>query len=319
MNVISELLIIYIKNKVMKKVYILFLLFIILSNFKINAQPWAEKGATWYYDFWDWGLVGYLKIYKTGDTLVNGKECDVLKKYEYYYDHMDSTYKSIFLLNEYTYTENNIVYYYRDSLFHTLYDFNAKPGDSWIYYSNNYGDSAFTKSKIVVDSIGKSIINGDTLKYLWTSSKDCWRFSGMIIEKIGCLGYMFPNIYYCIMDAWGGGPIRCYTDSTNWFYKNTRDEQCEYTVNVTENKGKERIKIYPDPADNYINIRIDNRNKLQYNAEIYDIPGKLIYSEKINSFSNIAKINVINISDGIYILKLKSEEGIFTKKIIINH
>ena len=47
--------------------------------------------------------------------------------------------------------------------------------------------------------------------------------------------------------------------------------------------------------------------------QIFDLSGKMIVS---SNFSN--KINVINISEGIYLLKIITESKVFTEKIFIS-
>lgn len=73
------------------------------------------------------------------------------------------------------------------------------------------------------------------------------------------------------------------------------------------------LKMYPNPLKgNYLNI--DTTNNL--NIEIYDVLGKLVLESNVNS--NIKKINVGTLHNGIYIVRLISENGQVTKKLIKN-
>jgi hypothetical protein len=76
-----------------------------------------------------------------------------------------------------------------------------------------------------------------------------------------------------------------------------------------ENIDNVEINIYPNPAKNFINI--DKEGKVF----IYDIQGKLQISEQ-NFFGG--KINISNLKAGIYVVKIISEEKIYTKKLIVN-
>lgn len=71
------------------------------------------------------------------------------------------------------------------------------------------------------------------------------------------------------------------------------------------------ISIYPNPA--YENITISNAG----NADmmLYDIFGKLIMSE--NNINNNYLLNVSELSEGTYILKIANGEHIFTRKIAV--
>ena len=50
--------------------------------------------------------------------------------------------------------------------------------------------------------------------------------------------------------------------------------------------------------------------------EIYNLKGQLLFSKSYNSATNQLKIDVSNIPNGIYILKIISKEEIFNYKII---
>ncbi|MEJ2114454.1 MAG: T9SS type A sorting domain-containing protein [Flavobacteriaceae bacterium] len=69
--------------------------------------------------------------------------------------------------------------------------------------------------------------------------------------------------------------------------------------------------MYPNPVNNgYVNISTTQ----DLDAIIYDVLGKQILSEKITSSQN--KIDVSGFNKGIYLVKLISESGQVTKKLI---
>jgi Secretion system C-terminal sorting domain len=74
-----------------------------------------------------------------------------------------------------------------------------------------------------------------------------------------------------------------------------------------------KIQIFPNPVNDILNIKTDNNQKI--NALILsDINGR----EIINQTLNTENINVSELQKGIYFLKIDSDNGIFTKKIIKN-
>ncbi|MBO5848919.1 MAG: T9SS type A sorting domain-containing protein [Bacteroidales bacterium] len=85
-----------------------------------------------------------------------------------------------------------------------------------------------------------------------------------------------------------------------------------YTVNVTDESLEEyanRFEIYPNPANNYLNINTtENINEIN----IYNIVGVLVYSEK--DFNN--NIDLSNFSNGVYFIKINTDKGEITKKFI---
>jgi endonuclease I len=74
---------------------------------------------------------------------------------------------------------------------------------------------------------------------------------------------------------------------------------------------QEQVKIYPNPANgNEINI-ISNKDII---AEVYDILGKRVNQQNLTS--NQRKLNISGLKKGIYLLKLKTDSGTVTKKLI---
>ena len=77
------------------------------------------------------------------------------------------------------------------------------------------------------------------------------------------------------------------------------------SANETENA---KIQIYPNPAKDFISIE---NLKTQTNFEIYDMQGKLVKKDKYKN----AQISVTNLSKGVYILKIPTEN--YSQKLII--
>lgn len=76
-----------------------------------------------------------------------------------------------------------------------------------------------------------------------------------------------------------------------------------------------QIQIYPNPANEFIQLNLRQNNSLNY--RLLDLSGKIILSGKLtNSDSKIATQNLPN---GNYVLTLKGENLNQTKKIIIKH
>src|SRR3990172_9519207 len=212
---------------------------------QVCAQNWAAPGADWHYTYALFTFDGYIKIEKLGDTLINGYTCDILKKTRIGYNYMTSTNDTIDLGREYTRLNNDTVYNFRNNQFYILYCLNANPGDTWTVAGNNTNCNATDTVK--VDSIGVTVINSTTLRYLWTSSPTSseWRFTNKIVEKIGCVGYMFPEPY-CLVDINEGGPFRCYNDSAGWSYQTGIVPYCDYTTQVNEYPQKSiHTSVFP--------------------------------------------------------------------------
>ena len=78
----------------------------------------------------------------------------------------------------------------------------------------------------------------------------------------------------------------------------------------TDNLLNDKIIIYPNPVEDLIHI---NTGLTILEVEIYDVLGKRLNFIKLNN----RKIDITNANKGIYVLKIKTEIGIITKKIIL--
>lgn len=78
----------------------------------------------------------------------------------------------------------------------------------------------------------------------------------------------------------------------------------------TDNLLNDKIIIYPNPVVDLIHI---NTSLTILEVEIYDVLGKRLNFIKLNN----RKIDMTRANKGIYVLKIKTEIGIITKKIIL--
>ena len=68
--------------------------------------------------------------------------------------------------------------------------------------------------------------------------------------------------------------------------------------------------IFPNPFTNQFEIQINNANPID--LKIYDLNGKLLFSEKILDNNTVQP----NLTKGIYFLEIKSKEKLITEKIV---
>lgn len=79
-------------------------------------------------------------------------------------------------------------------------------------------------------------------------------------------------------------------------------------MSTNETTTKSTFNIYPNPAKDIVQIQTTLND---YSIEIYDMHGKLIHT-----FSNLSQINVSNLEKGIYMIQLKTDKEVWTKKLI---
>ena len=75
------------------------------------------------------------------------------------------------------------------------------------------------------------------------------------------------------------------------------------------------FNLYPNPASDIVNVKIENKNNTDLTLNIYNVIGKLISSEILQQ--NQKQFNVGYLSNGIYMVEIKSKEWTEIQKLII--
>lgn len=89
------------------------------------------------------------------------------------------------------------------------------------------------------------------------------------------------------------------------------------TVGINENTSVGNIIIFPNPASEFIIVKIESTVFSKSEFSICNVLGEKIYSENIDASANITKnINVSKYSSGIYFVTLKNENGISVMKFV---
>lgn len=79
---------------------------------------------------------------------------------------------------------------------------------------------------------------------------------------------------------------------------------------------KSNLRIYPNPTNSEVFIQSNDSNFFVNHAEIFDLNGKLLLSQKTEN-KPIQSLNTANLSTGIYVLKVKTNAGLVsTHKLV---
>lgn len=279
--------------------YLLFIfifLFITVNNY---GQDFAPVGAKWHYSFPEFSSPnqGYILIESVKDTTVLSKNAKKLNV-----THFPPASSPTSLQSEIIFSDSNKVYLFVYNQFRLLYDFNANQGDTIFviepYFSGNNLD---TLIPILVDSTKNEIIGGVSKKVQYiTSLEPSWYFGFKIIKEIGSDNYLLP--IFATVDP-SPGPLRCYSDSLlNYQLVNDCEEIITSIKEITTN-----LNQYPLQTTVYNTLILPD---IKGEVTIYDIQGKLLFSEKIKPTIPI------NLKNGIYIVLLKSKDFQHIYKIL---
>ena len=74
------------------------------------------------------------------------------------------------------------------------------------------------------------------------------------------------------------------------------------------------ISLYPNPASNYVDVRVSDNDIAVSRLEVYDVYGKLI--NEVEVIENPTRINVENLASGMYFVKVITNDGVATKSFI---
>ena len=299
---------------------------ILLLLLFIKLQSKAQK--SWYYEYLNFGINGYVIIEKTGDTIIQNKTCQVLSKTRIVFNEIYSVFDTTFIGNEYIYIADDTTFRYKFSTFYPLYIFNSNPGDSYLAAGSNEIIGCDSTLTINIDSIGTIVINSDTLRWISVSTNNTSSFdlSGKIMEKMGPIDfYMFPEYtWVCAVDANEGGNFRCFYEDDFLFYTNNPQNECDYIwTGINEYDKKIRISIFPNPTSNIVFVDIENISiKKNISIKIYNILGKEINcSQEQQLLPNKLRlqIDLNNLEKGIYNIRIFKENLFLRNSLIIKN
>jgi hypothetical protein len=90
-----------------------------------------------------------------------------------------------------------------------------------------------------------------------------------------------------------------------------QDEDCE-TNAISSHLLQHSVKIYPNPV--YDDIIIETRQTTSFHLEILDLDGRIVKEEP--HIQTPATVSIEELTQGIYILKLNSDGGTLSKRLI---
>lgn len=99
------------------------------------------------------------------------------------------------------------------------------------------------------------------------------------------------------------------------FGSNALHSFCITTVGVEENALNGSIGIYPNPTSGELNIMNNDGELIINSIEIVDALGAIVFIENNVSNGN-QTINLNNVSEGVYFVKLNTNEGVSIRKVI---
>lgn len=308
-----------------------FLFLILLSGWlsKSEAQiVFCPPGAEWHYSFLYY--VPYLhtnvKIKYVKDSVLNSEQVKVLTQGSYY------SYCSLGPPSSLSFIkQNGDTVFFKNAAtqnsWQILYNYAATAGQSWTNtISSFYSFSTTVTYTITVDSVNSVTMNGFMLRRLYVKYKNStssFNTPAQITERLGCEGYLFnyenpKNLGDCDRVRY----FLCYQDD-KFGLKQFTDKPCDYEdyVGIPENYQNSSIKIYPNPASDFLTVSFENE-LLKPGAvlSIKDLCGRAVKQVNMEDLSLASdRIDISDLSKGIYLLSVKNnEQTVYCIKLVKN-
>jgi hypothetical protein len=138
-------------------------------------------------------------------------------------------------------------------------------------------------------------------------------------KKFGSISWLRGNEFWVF-----GGSRYGNSESFNDLWKFTIDTSCFSfcsTTDIQENNFTNELLVFPNPTNSSFTISFSSSEKQTVELRIYNTLGKQIYVEKstITKGKFEKEIHVEKWSDGIYFLQVKMNEGMVSKKVVVQH
>jgi polyhydroxybutyrate depolymerase len=195
--------------------------------------------------------------------------------------------------------------------------------DSNVPYLGGIGDGVSSHYNPPIDSVQNAwavmnncLIINDTL---YTGSD----FTHIRWSDCDC---MYEQQFYITTDgghSWPGGmqtpigdPPSEYINANDlmWDFFQMYSLECETTNINEESENNWKMKVFPNPAKNSINIQIPSEVLKEGLLNILDVNGKVVFSKKVTT--SLIHLDLSKFSDGIYFIRFKSEDFSITEKFL---
>jgi len=129
-------------------------------------------------------------------------------------------------------------------------------------------------------------------------------FSGAI--KLNGVNYTASSGVAIIPNVPAGTNLITKGGTTNLYYIKT-----QYNALGTNDFMKNEITLYPNPVGNELNITLSNDQVIE-SISVYSVLVQLVKTIKNGS----TKVDVSELTNGVYLVKIQTDKGVFDKKII---
>ncbi len=294
---------------------------VFLDNFPINIEPGDSSNIATAYlyrsmnnrwilmeqkDFWELGYYWFLhKLegkYIIRIDLKNNSEDFGHYAPSYYVNALNWSKANILILNDSSYQE---------SIWLTPLKVLDPGAGSISGYLKEVSRDSLNLNRVLIQLFDH---NDEIVKYTYTDETGSFYFDQLPAGNY----FIVPELAgYCYMNE----GVTITESNPNIFDLETVIYDCQPTgINSLSTKSL-TFKIFPIPATDHINIKNENGTLSDVQIEIFNSTGQRTINKNIQhqNKNSTVTINTSILSNGIYLLRIHSNNLFFTKKLIINH
>ncbi len=239
-----------------------------------------------------------------GDTTINNKNYEILFERELYNFNVYSDGVKGWIRED-----NNVIFFREDSVDHILYDFNVNIGDTIQWWGLDTNPSS--PMYFIVSTVDSITIKNEPRKRIGfdLAPNDSLVIEiAYVIEGVGSDRGLLPHYGYFE----SGGGLDCYMEKDTFLFSRYTFSDCT-TMSTKKIFTQKEINIAPNPSNYQIEISIEDY-LTNGRIEVYDLNGKRVIQERFEG--NRQVLNITELESGLYILLIKTENGIYRNKFI---
>ncbi len=104
--------------------------------------------------------------------------------------------------------------------------------------------------------------------------------------------------------------------SSNGYVVQQGFQQSNWGKILEQNTISIATTVFPNPFVNEINFSFSTSPGEKISAYVFDVLGRLVYSEEVKNENNSIKLNLVHLSTAEYLVKLSSEKFVHSAKIV---
>jgi hypothetical protein len=195
------------------------------------------------------------------------------------------------------------------STFLDAYEYN---GTSWVSIGANITNGEIDEPNMTINDAGALLVT--FIDFNHSSSVSAMSYLNGSWNYIGSSGFSNALSSRCAITSYQNMPYVMYRDGVAANKSTVRYYNAPVSVDELPNTTS-TFTIYPNPAKDFFTVNVTENFNEQSVLNIYNIFGSLIKTETLNQ--NQQSINISDLSNGLYLVTIKSKESTQNQKLII--